>query len=71
MSLTQLQKADAGRSKFKTNLVHKESSRAACIQETMYQAKQAAGEVLLAASGSMKDTEGDFMLGSTPDRTQE
>lgn len=40
-------------------------------KETMYQAKQAAGEVLLAASGSMKDTEGDFMLGSTPDRTQE
>lgn len=40
-------------------------------RETMYQAKQAAGEVLLVASGSMKDKEGDFILGSTPDRTQE
>lgn len=68
MSLTPLQKADAGRSEFKTNLTKRVQE---LHRETMFQAKQAAGDVLLVASGSMKDTEGDFMLGSIPDRTQE
>lgn len=57
------QEADTGRFKFKTNLVHKSSSRARQWDPVSNKhSKQRPGKVALVANGSSKDTEDDYKL---------